>query len=62
MGALDELQIRLCWPSWFCFRCAGEKEEALDELQTDLVELKDNYRKQVEFLADELTRMQKQQR
>jgi hypothetical protein len=39
---------------------AGEKDEALEELQADLADIKENYRGQIEFMAEQLMQLQGQ--
>ena len=36
----------------------GEKEELLEEARADMEEMRDNYRKQIEFMAEQLTAAQ----
>jgi hypothetical protein len=46
--------------SWFTNVAAGEKDEALEELQADLADIKENYRGQIEFMAEQLMQLQGQ--
>ena len=39
-------------------RCAGEKEERLEELLEDVQDIKGHYRHQIEFMASQLTALQ----
>ncbi len=46
---------------WTLVGPTGEKQERIDELSDDLNEMKQTYRQQIEFMAEEIMRLQQAQ-